>query len=259
MNEPILVGVALREDDDAVLALARELAISTGAPLVLAHAYPFQPLIAVPPPEWVQDLQAECEAQLQALDPGAPIVCRAGPSPVRVLHEAAEELDAGLIVVGSSHRGPAGRVLPGGVGERLLHGAPCPVAIAPRGYVRPPAGLRRIGVASGDGPEAAASYALADQLASAGEAAVRTYTVVSAHEPEHEPADTVVLHGDVATELAAISDELDVLVAGSRGYGRMRSRLVGGVTAQLAHTARCPLIVVGRAPRRGEDAAVAHR
>jgi nucleotide-binding universal stress UspA family protein len=249
MTGAILVGVALRGDDDAVLALAHELATATNAPLVLCHAYPFQPLIAVPPPEWVEELRAESDAQLRALADGAPTICRAGPSPVRLLHEAAEELGAELIVVGSSHRGPAGRVLPGGVGERLLHGAPCPVAIAPRGYMRPPAGLRRIGVATGDGSEAAASYALADSIARAAAAEVRTYTVDGLRAPARQDAnDRVVLHGDVAAELAAVSGELDLLLTGSRGYGRLRSRLAGGVTTELAHTARCPLIVVGRAP-----------
>ena len=173
---------------------------------------------------------------------------------------AAFRVAFGLIVVGSSHRGPAGRVLPGGVGERLLHGAPCPVAIAPRGYTSPPGGLRRIGVATSDGREATASFALADEIARAAEAAVTTYTVVSAHAPELEVGrDTVVLHGDVATELAAASDELDLLLTGSRGYGRVRARLAGGITAELAHTARCPLIVVGRAPRRNEQGPVALR
>ena len=51
------------------------------------------------------------------------------------------------IVVGSSHRGPVGRIVPGSVGERLLHGAPCPVAVAPRGYSGEAfAGIQRIGV-----------------------------------------------------------------------------------------------------------------
>ena len=44
--------------------------------------------------------------------------------------------DAGLIVVGSTGRGRAGRVLTGSTAERLLHGAPCPVALAPHGYER---------------------------------------------------------------------------------------------------------------------------
>ena len=172
MTDPIVAGLALRDDDAAVLALGRELAALTGAPLVLCHAYPFQPLIAVPPPDWVEDLQAQCAAELEACARGERTLCRPSPSPVRALHEAAEELGASLIVVGSSHRGPAGRVLPGGVGERLVHGSPCPVAIAPRGYE--PHGLRRIGVALAGGPESADALAFARAVAPA---APTVYTV----------------------------------------------------------------------------------
>ena len=34
-------------------------------------------------------------------------------------------------MVGSTRRGPVGRVTPGSTAERLLHGAPCPVAVTP--------------------------------------------------------------------------------------------------------------------------------
>ena len=263
---PILVAVALRDDDGAVLELAAELACATGAPLVLLHAYPFQQLIALPPPAWVEDLRAEVAAQLEPLAarlrPAAAVttLCRPNPAPVRALHEAAEELGAGLLVAGSSHRGPAGRVLPGGVGERLLHAAPCTVAIAPRGYTRPQAGLRRIGVAFAAGPEAPEALELASSLARACHARVVTYTVTADAPPTLAAVldraragvapelleDTVVLHGDTAAELASVSAGLDLLIAGSRGYGPIRSLLVGGVSSELAHTAQCPLLVVPR-------------
>ena len=60
----------------------------------------------------------------------------ANPSPSHGLHALAEQEDADLIVVGSTHTGRAGRVLPGSTAERLLHGAPCPVAVAPNGYAQ---------------------------------------------------------------------------------------------------------------------------
>ena len=46
MTSPIVVGVALREDDSAPIALGRDLARLTGAPLALVHAYPYEQ----PPP-----------------------------------------------------------------------------------------------------------------------------------------------------------------------------------------------------------------
>ncbi len=47
-----------------------------------------------------------------------------GVAAPRALHEVAEDEGADVIVLGSTHRGGLGRVLPGSVGERLLHGAP---------------------------------------------------------------------------------------------------------------------------------------
>lgn len=81
------------------------------------------------------------------------------------LHEAAIELDAAAIVVGSSHRGPIGRVLAGNVATSLLHGTPCPVAIAPRGYDKRPEGPWRIGVGFLDTPEGRAALSAADGIA----------------------------------------------------------------------------------------------
>ena len=68
----------------------------------------------------------------------------------------AEQAGASMIVVGSSPRGARRRISPGSTGERLLHGASCPVAIAPRGLRERPADtpVRRIGVAFVDSPDA---------------------------------------------------------------------------------------------------------
>ena len=60
----------------------------------------------------------------------------ADTSPSRALHILAEIERASLVVIGSSHRGAVGRVFAGTTAERLLHGAPCPVAVAPRGTAR---------------------------------------------------------------------------------------------------------------------------
>ena|SRR5215208_1195176 len=45
------------------------------------------------------------------------------------LRDVAASEEAGLIVIGSTHRGALGRMVPGGVGERLLSQAPCSIAI----------------------------------------------------------------------------------------------------------------------------------
>jgi nucleotide-binding universal stress UspA family protein len=84
LGAAIVVGAARREVDRAALALGGELARVTGAPLALVHAYPFQPLIAVPPPAWEPEMRAEVLAALEALAAPlreiAPVTVHARPS-----------------------------------------------------------------------------------------------------------------------------------------------------------------------------------
>ena len=72
------------------------------------------------------------------------------------LDDVAEAEHASMIVVGSERHGARRRISPGSTGERLLHGAICPVAVAPRGFRERPvdAPIQRIGVAFVDAPEA---------------------------------------------------------------------------------------------------------
>ena len=60
---------------------------------------------------------------------------------------------------------------------------------------------------------------------------------------------TLLLDGPAAATLIAQSAELDLLVAGSRGYGPVRRVLVGSVSRALVREASCPIVVV---PRPGE-------
>lgn len=50
------------------------------------------------------------------------------------LIDVVSELDAELLVLGSSANGQLGQVVVGSTADRLLHSAPVPVAVAPRGY-----------------------------------------------------------------------------------------------------------------------------
>ena len=65
---------------------------------------------------------------------------------------------------------------PAPTAERLLHGAPCAVAIAPRGYER--GDVRHIGVAYEGSPEAEAALRAAEALALELDAALTVYCVV---------------------------------------------------------------------------------
>ena len=51
---------------------------------------------------------------------------------------------------------------------------------------------------------------------------------------------------DPADVLIRVSEHLDLLVCGSRGYGPLRAVLLGGVSRRLAAEAQCPVIVLPR-------------
>jgi nucleotide-binding universal stress UspA family protein len=296
MTNPIVVGVALRDDDDAPLALGHELARFTGAPLALAHVYPYDESTPMPAPAYADTLRKDALSAIalaaESLLDAAEVTLHAEPnlSPVRGLREAAAKLDAALLVVGASHRGRIGRVVPGGVGERLLHAAPSALAFAPRGYAGSANGLRRIGVAFAETPDGHDALDAAAAMAVLGGAALSVYTVLEppatdpgiamagwvppaddeadrrrrahgatdrarATVPAEVLEDAQVLEGDVAHALSAASAGLDLLVCGSRGHGPLLAALLGGVSAALAHSCACPLIVLPRQRRAAGDAA----
>jgi nucleotide-binding universal stress UspA family protein len=198
-------------------------------------------------------------------------------SAARALGQLAEDQGANLIVIGSTHRGTLGRVYPGSVGERLLNGAPCAVAVAPRGFARRDHfGLGVVGVAYDGTPESRLALTEAEQLAGELGASLKLIAVAPdvpvtpsrightdagyaealhrhfrdvldrASSTLHGAADTVLDEGDPAAALAARGVELDLLVIGSRGYGPLRRVLLGGVSAEVMRTAPCPVIVVPR-------------
>jgi nucleotide-binding universal stress UspA family protein len=80
----------------------------------------------------------------------------------------------------------------------------------------------------------------------------RMRAALAAHAADSEVSGRV-LEGNAATELAAASAELDLLVLGSRGYGSVRSPLLGSVSRALVRSGACPVVVVPA------GSAVAHR
>jgi nucleotide-binding universal stress UspA family protein len=59
-------------------------------------------------------------------------------------------------------------------------------------------------------------------------------------------AEPVLVEGLTSDMLAARSEELDLLFAGSRAYGPPRAVLLGSVTYRLLHQVACPLVVLPR-------------
>jgi nucleotide-binding universal stress UspA family protein len=266
------------------LALAGGLARAQGAELlaVVAYDFPTLPVTVIDPDpdlaERAEGTLRELEQKLPGVEARALVVCSS--SPARALHDVAEREHAELIVVGSSSRGRIGRVMPGSVGERLLHGAPCAVAAAPRGYARHQHfGLGLVGIAFDGGDEARAALATARRIAIAVGARLRVIGVI-AEGPAHrlgggdmssvrtelgkrlqeaaefarcEDADghrvevaASLREGRPAEVLADEGIELDLLVLGSRGYGPLRHAIVGGVSDRVIRIAPCPVLVVPR-------------
>ena len=99
------------------------------------------------------------------------------------LRSIAEEERADVVVLGSTHRGRAGRVFAGTTASRFFHDAPCPVVIAPRGYRGDPAPIRTVGVAFDASNEARAALDWAAEVAGELSAAIRLIGVVDAPPP----------------------------------------------------------------------------
>ena len=85
--------------------------------------------------------------------------------------------DASMLVVGSTAKGPLGRVAPGATAERLLHGAPCPVAVAPM-ELAADWRLRRIGVGFLDVEEGHEALRAGAELARAAGGTLHAMTAV---------------------------------------------------------------------------------
>jgi nucleotide-binding universal stress UspA family protein len=289
--KPVIAAVDPLGEDVAPAALGLLLARLTAAPLVLASAYRIDTYVDSSYPEYASAARRKAEqamrrvADLVERAPGAPVsvttaVAPAVGSATRALHDLAEREQATLVAIGSSGRGRVGRVLPGAVTDRLLHGAPCPVAVAPVDFSLEDAAadLRLIGVAFTDTPDGRAAVSTACMLAVRAHGFVRLLTVAeplqpmltatldpmaledvrSARDAKAEAAlerglDAVsasrsaggeILSGDPSEALAVASADLDLLVCGSRGYGPMRTLVVGGTSHALARKAACPVLVV---------------
>lgn len=243
MYRRILVGFDGTEGGRDALALAGNLARIEGAELLLAASLDLDPLAT--PATAYERAMAEAEDRLGASarevlgDREYLLRVIGGVSAPRALTEIAEGENADVIVLGSTHRGGLGRVLPGSVGERLLHGAPCAVLVAPRGYAADGANVRieRIGVGDDGGAEASHAVRVAEALAADLGATLERIGVV---ENDDDPAEV----------LAARGGELDLLVVGSRGYGPIRHALLGGVSSEVMRRSPCPVLVVPRSVSR---------
>jgi nucleotide-binding universal stress UspA family protein len=283
MFSKIVVGVDAREGGRDALALAQSLAHTFGGELIAVHVYPYDYFISRGASADFEDVMRDAAketltTELERAGIAAEPIAVSDDSPGRALQRIAARREADLIVVGSAHHGRIGRVLAGDVTAGTLHGAPCPVLVAPRGHHERGVELQTIGVGYDGSPEAEAALALAQELAQAAGARLRVIDVVTpvlpggpfpAYRPdwteharvrreaaEERLAAVLTELGDIATgdiafgdpahELAFEGNHLDLLVTGSRGYGPLRRLMLGSTSSKLVHEAPCPVLVLTR-------------
>ena len=274
--ERVLVGFDGSESALDALALARRLADPSGE-LLLCHVDVHRAFRLPAHGRAGSDALAQVAGTLPART-----VDRSASSAARGLCEVAEEERADLVVLGS-HRGPDGQTTPSTTALRLLQGAPCALAIAPKG-MRDDERLHHVGIAYDGSDEARGALTVAYAVAARDGAAVSIYKAIpragmpyagsvaqqvdaamqrarlDAQAELDEAADlappgvnpeTVLIHN----EAAAIADEcdgiVDLLVMGSRGYGPVHRVFAGSTSEALMLRATQPVLVVPRAGGSG--------
>ena len=286
-RSPVIVGVDGSERSTDALALADLIGPALGRPVVIAHVHPYGQLSSVfSDAEYDTIVREVAESTFDQVREHLPSVPErrmeliADKSPAAGLQALAERQEAAMVVIGSSHRSRIGRILVGGTGERLLSGAPVPVAIAPAGYAASEKRIDRVGCGFDGSPESHRALAWSSDLARTAAAHIQVLSVFEPTLPatlavggglaiaqvndalraqlkqELEqatstlPSDTEVdaslVEGDAAEALAEASADLDLLVVGSRGYGPLRAVLLGSVSTALVRSAQSPLVVVPR-------------
>ena len=289
MASQVVIGYDGSETSEDAVAFGLTWSRSTGDVPIIATVYPEEHTLGLGRvdadwPTYVRD-QAQIVQDNARATVGDAALYRsvASTSAAHGLADLAEDVEAAMVIVGTTQETGLTRALLGSSAERLLHGATAPVTLVPpRWRQSAPDWISRIGVAYIDTRDAREALRMAVQVALRIPARLTLYTVLGQSSerysylvgrtdeqafwdmardsfrtaldfaaagvpPELEPR-TVLLEGAVVESLAALGpDDVDLLVCGSRGYGPVRRVLLGGVSAPLIRRARLPVTVVPRA------------
>jgi nucleotide-binding universal stress UspA family protein len=293
MFRKILVGYDGSDEAQDALALGTQLRDAMGGELIAAGVIAVDPWLGGPDYLFRDEDKKFAVVIADAAERiGAESTTFPSSSPARGLHDLAENTGADLILVGSSRHSHVGQVLAGSVGIALLHGSPCAVGVAPKGYRdHADAGFSTIVVGIDGGPEALQALTAASELASRANATLKLVTVSAP--PPHaitakggdagwrelkeevdemlreqlakawelvttaDNTEATFISGDPVEALTMIAEEPGtVLVVGSRGYGPVRRVLLGSVSTALVRSAPSPLLVTPRGMHADRDAAV---
>jgi nucleotide-binding universal stress UspA family protein len=278
----VLVAYDGSPSAEDALALARRLRDPADGALLLACVVPgrgphLPGRAAMTSAAAAEAALADVRARLPA---GVPVGLRtpSASSAARGLTELAEQEFADLMAIGSAKGAAGDRIGLARTAGRLLHGAPCAVAVAPPG-LRETGPFRHVGVALDASEEAAKALTTAYGIAQRDGSAMTLYSALDdlAERPEEgrrrlrrelqarldQAADsapegvnpgTVLLHGPSGHVIAEACDGVvDLLVVGSRGYGPIQRALLGSVSEELLARARHPVLVIPRQPSPASD------
>lgn len=282
---PLLCGVDDTDEATEVLRAAARLAADAGRPLVVmtAHTGPPAPAAGTLPPRHAEVLFAGDPTRTRSAERLSHIVTSAEVMPAETLVrtgdpatailEAADDVAAAVIVVGSRGRGTVAGAVLGSVSADLLAESHLPVVIVPVGAT---VGTGPV-IAAVDGSRSAAAAArvagsvrreadapllLANVVPSAPRAAGPRDVLMVRDEERRRRGATVladaagggappdaefrVLAGTTADALAGLADREDarLLVLGGRTRGPVRRVFEGDSALALAGVAPCPVMVV---------------
>jgi len=254
MADHPVVACSRGPDSAEAVRLGARLAAAVGQPLLIASAYRYEPVVLTPGVIATSSNALRYDVAEARVDEAV----RSVPAAVEARGEIVPAEDIPRALVDLAHEADACALVVGGdvesdVTRKLLEHAPCPLVVATSGSApvadEPP---RMLGVAWDGSPGARCALHAAIQLAGHSGAQIRIISVGSgidtqaaaARLPDASEADIRRLGGHPGERLAAASAELDLLLCGTHGRGRVAAAVLGSVSAHLLEAARCPVLVI---------------
>ncbi len=281
MFKRVVVGCDGTEGARDAVALAAAIAAATGAGLSLVGVHSTS-LFPIPQESDRRTLRHHAEAilhkerELQA--PNALVHTVVDFSVPRALRHYAEHWNADLVVLGSEATAVVGHVAIGRRGRQLLYDAPFALAIAQRDLHKREFKIGKIGLGFDGESESQAALAMAAALGRAAGAEIDVMTVVDDHIPHlsgewmagrnghhvEERRDAALASaqsaladldvsahveavvGDPGVQLRTLSENVDLIVVGSRRWGPFARLVAGGVGETLVTDSSCSVLIVPR-------------